>query len=141
MVNVWWTLTIVSSVIIKVIKNTTVFFLQQILCIHHVWNLARDWESRLPSLLATDVNFCLLILPYRQHFTVHCSLLQISPLPHWKKCEDSCILFYFILFLFLPYFTLQYYIGFAIQRLISWIYLSLPLYNQKGFDLDHTWMV
>ena len=25
--------------------------------------------------------------------------------------------------------------------LISWIYLSLPLYNCKGFDLGHTWMV
>ena len=24
---------------------------------------------------------------------------------------------------------------------ISWIYLSLPLYNHKGFDLGHTWMV
>ena len=25
--------------------------------------------------------------------------------------------------------------------LIPWIYLSLPLYNCKGFDLSHTWMV
>ena len=25
--------------------------------------------------------------------------------------------------------------------LISWIYLSLPLYNHKWFDLGHTWMV
>ena len=25
--------------------------------------------------------------------------------------------------------------------LIPWIYLSLPLYNHKGFDLGHTWMV
>ena len=25
--------------------------------------------------------------------------------------------------------------------LITWIYLSLPLYNHKGFDLAHTWMV
>ena len=24
---------------------------------------------------------------------------------------------------------------------IPWIYFSLPLYNQKGFDLGHTWMV
>ena len=22
-----------------------------------------------------------------------------------------------------------------------WIYLSLPLYSYKGFDLGHTWMV
>ena len=26
-------------------------------------------------------------------------------------------------------------------NLILWIYLSLPLYNLKGFDLGHTWMV
>ena len=25
--------------------------------------------------------------------------------------------------------------------LIPWIYLSFPLYNLKGFDLGHTWMV
>ena len=25
--------------------------------------------------------------------------------------------------------------------LIPWIYLSLPLYNRKGFDLGHTWIV
>ena len=24
---------------------------------------------------------------------------------------------------------------------IPWIYLSLPLYNHKGFDLGHTWVV
>ena len=29
----------------------------------------------------------------------------------------------------------------TLTDLISWIYLSLPLYNHKGFDLDHTWMV
>ena len=29
----------------------------------------------------------------------------------------------------------------CLSDLIPWIYLSLPLYNHKGFDLDHTWMV
>ena len=28
-----------------------------------------------------------------------------------------------------------------LSDLIPWICLSLPLYNQKGFDLSHTWMV
>ena len=28
----------------------------------------------------------------------------------------------------------------CLSDLIPWIYLSLPLYNHKGFDLDHTWM-
>ena len=29
----------------------------------------------------------------------------------------------------------------CLPDLIPWIYFSLPLYNHKGFDLDHTWMV
>ena len=29
----------------------------------------------------------------------------------------------------------------CLSDLISWIYLSLPLYNLKEFDLGHTWMV
>ena len=28
----------------------------------------------------------------------------------------------------------------CLSDLILWIYLSLPLYNHKGFDLGHTWM-
>jgi len=28
-----------------------------------------------------------------------------------------------------------------LSDLIPWIYLSLPLYNHKGFDLGHIWMV
>ena len=29
----------------------------------------------------------------------------------------------------------------TLSDLIPWIYLSLPLYNHKGFDLGYTWMV
>ena len=29
----------------------------------------------------------------------------------------------------------------SLSDLILCVYLSLPLYNRKGFDLDHTWMV
>ena len=28
----------------------------------------------------------------------------------------------------------------TLSDLIPWIYLSLPLYNHKGFDLGHTWI-
>ena len=31
--------------------------------------------------------------------------------------------------------------AFCLSDLIPWIYLSLPMYNHKGFDLGHTWMV
>ena len=29
----------------------------------------------------------------------------------------------------------------CLSDLMPWIYFSLPLYNRKGFDLGHTWMV
>jgi len=29
----------------------------------------------------------------------------------------------------------------CLSGLIPWIYLAVPLYNRKGFDFDHTWMV
>ena len=29
----------------------------------------------------------------------------------------------------------------TLTDLIPWIYLSLPMYNHKGFDLGHSWMV
>ena len=29
----------------------------------------------------------------------------------------------------------------TVSDLIPWIYFSLPLYNHKGFDLGHTWML
>jgi len=29
----------------------------------------------------------------------------------------------------------------CLSDLVPWIYLSFPLYNHKGFDLGHTWMV
>ena len=38
----------------------------------------------------------------------------------------------------LQYIVLQ---ALYIPELIPWIYLSLPLYIHKGFDLVHTWMV
>ena len=31
--------------------------------------------------------------------------------------------------------------GTLVSDLIPWIYFSLPLYNHKGFDLGHTWMI
>ena len=37
--------------------------------------------------------------------------------------------------------TSEYSSSGALSDLISWIYLSFPLYNHKGFDVGHTWMV
>ena len=47
------------------------------------------------------------------------------PLPHLQSHEP-------------PSIVLQ---ALCLSYLIPWIYLSLPLYNHKGFDLGHTWMV
>ena len=30
---------------------------------------------------------------------------------------------------------------FCLSDLIPWIYFSFPLYNHKGFDVGHTWMI
>ena len=37
-----------------------------------------------------------------------------------------------------PFIVLQ---ALCLSDLIPWIYLSLSLYNHKGFDLGHTWMI
>ena len=37
-----------------------------------------------------------------------------------------------------PFIVLQ---ALCLSDWIPWIYLSLPLYNSKGFDFGHTWMI
>ena len=68
----------------------------------------------------------------------------------WKASSDNRFVFLHFFFLgwswSLP--PVQYHEPLSIvpqalclSDLIPWIYLSLPLYNLKGFDLGHTWMV
>ena len=40
-----------------------------------------------------------------------------------------------------PSIVLQALFRHYLSHLIPWIYLSLPLYNRKGYDLGYTWMV
>ena len=82
----------------------------------------------------------------------HCfSLLFFPQLSVWKPSQTttlpSCIFFPLGWFWSLP--PVQRYEPFSHSfsgslstrlDLITWIYLSLPLYNHKGFDLGHTWM-
>ena len=92
----------------------------------------------------------------RLHF--HFSLsLSFSPLPLasvlfsalFKASSDN----YFCLFVFFPLGMVLITTSCTMSRtsihsssgtlpyLILWLYFSLPLYNHKGFDLGHTWMV
>ena len=76
--------------------------------------------------------------------------LSFSPLPF------TCLLFSDKHFAFLYFFFLGIILITAsctmletsnhsssdtLSDLILWIYVSLPLYNHKGFDLGHSWMV
>ena len=78
-----------------------------------------------------------------------CLLLFFSQLfvkPPQTTILPSCISFYLGWFWSSP--PIQYYepLSIVLQALclpnrIPWIYLSLPLYNCKRFELGHTWMV
>ena len=91
-----------------------------------LWNSAWIYLSFSPSLLASLLFSAICKASSENHFaplhfiflgmvliTASCTMSQISIHSSWD--------------------TLSY--------LISWIYLSLPLYNHKGFDLCHNWMV
>ena len=47
----------------------------------------------------------------------------------------------FLPFFFPPSLLIYIHIYLCLSDLILWIYLLLPLYNGKGFDLGHAWMV
>ena len=83
--------------------------------------------------------------------------LSLSPLPFasllfsavCKASSDNHFAFFHFFFLGMVLVTASYpKLWTSVHRssgtlsdLIPWIYLSLPLYNHKGFDLGHTWMV
>ena len=70
---------------------------------------------------------------------------QLILRPSQTTILPLCISFSWGWFWSLP--PVQYYIpssivfqALCLSDLIPWIYLSLPLYNHKGFDLGHIWM-
>ena len=76
----------------------------------------------------------------------HCFPLLFFPqLFVWKPSQTTTLLscIFFPLGWFWPLSPVQRYEPFfhsSSGSLSTWIYLSLPLYNHKGFDLGHTWM-
>ena len=67
----------------------------------------------------------------------------------WKASSDNHFAFLHFFFLGMVLITTSCTMSWTsvhspsetLSDLIPWIYLSLPLYNHKGFDLGHTWMV
>ena len=83
--------------------------------------------------------------------------LSFSPFPSasllfsaiWRPSSDNYFVFFHFFFLGMVLITTSYTVSWTsiynssdtLSDLIPWTYLSLPLYNHKGFDLGHTWMV
>ena len=98
----------------------------------------------------------LLALPWNSAFKW--VYLSFSPLPLasllssaiFKASSDNHFAFLHLFFLGMVLITASYTMSWTpstvlqalcLSDLILWIYLSCPLYNCKGFDLGHTWMV
>ena len=134
-----WNIPLVSQIFLK---RSLVFpiLLFSSICLH--WSLRKAF---LPSLLFFEnlhsngyifpFLYCLLLLFFSQLFV---KPPQTTILPFWVSflwmilitacCTVSCT-------------SIHSSSGTLYIRSIPWLYLSLPLYNHKGFDLDHTWMV
>ena len=75
--------------------------------------------------------------------------LSFSPLPICKASSDNHFTFLNFFFLGMALITASCTMSWAsvhsssgtLLDLIPWIYLSLPQYKCKAFDLGHTWMV
>ena len=105
--------------------------------------------------LITEEGF--LISPcYSLNSAFRCLYLSFSPLPLTslfsaicKASSDNHFAFFHFFFLGMVLITTSCTMSWTfvhsssgtLSDLIPWIYLSLPLYNRKGFNLGHTWMV
>ena len=81
-------------------------------------------------------------------FLLYLSLLffsQLSVRPPQTTILPFCIFFSLGIILITASYTMSrtsvHSSSGTLSDLIPWIYLSLPLYNYKGFDLGYTWMV
>ena len=106
------------------------------LCIDHWGRL-----SYLSLLFSRTVNSLGFIFPF---------LLSLLFLAICKASSDSHFVFLHFFFFGLILVTISYTMlrtsvivlqTLCLSDLIPWIYLSSLLYNQKGFDLGHTWVV
>ena len=94
-----------------------------------LWNSAFKWAH----LSFSPVSFTSLLFtaickaPSDNHFVfLHFLFLVMVLIPASVQCHEP------------PSIVLQ---GLCLSDLIPWMYFSLPLYNHKGFELGHTWMI
>ena len=93
-----------------------------------LWNSAFKWEYlSFSPLLFTSLHFTAICkvssdnhFAFLHFFSVGMVLIPVSCTMSWTSVHRSS--------------------GF-LSDLVPWIYFSLPLYSQKGFDLGHTWLV
>ena len=110
-----------------------------------------------PLFLCTDHRGRLSYLSLLFFETLHSNgyivpILCLSPLPSSAICKassDNHFAFLHFFFLVMVLITASctmsqtsvHSSSGTLSNLVPWICLSLPLYNYKGFDLGHTWMV
>ena len=111
-----------------------------------------------PLFLCTDHRGSLFISPcYSLAFCTQMGISFLSPLPFTsllfsaicKASSDNHFTFLHLFFLAMDLITASCTMSWisvhsssgTLSDLIPWIYLPLPQYNCKGFDLGHTWMV
>ena len=134
-----WNIPLVSLIFLK---RSLVFPLLLFYCICLHWSLRKALFSLLAILWSSAFNWV---------------YLSFSPLPLasllfsaiCKASSDNHFAFLYFFFLGMVWipasctmsWTSVHNSSGTLSDLIPWNYLSLPLYNHKGFDLGYTWMV
>ena len=134
-----WNVPLVSLIFLK---RSLVFSILLFSSIFLHWSLRKPFLS-------------LLVIPWNSAFRwvyLSFSLLPFASLLFIAICKTSSdnhfafLHFFFLGIVLIPAFytvsrTSIHSSSGTLSDLIPWIYLSLPLYTHKGFDLGHTWMV
>ena len=137
-----WSISLVSLIFLKRSLVFPILLFSSISL--HYWSLSKAFLSLLAILWKSAFKWVYL----------SCSPLLFTSLLFSAICKASsdnhfAFLQFFFLWVVLipaschkchkaPSIVLQ---ALCLSDLIPWIYLSLPLYNPKGFDLGHTWIV
>ena len=134
-----WNVPLVSLIFLKRCLVFPILFLPLFLCIDHWRRL-----SYLSLLFFGTLHSDGYIFPF---LLIFC----LSPfLSICKASSDNYFAFLHFFFLVMVLITSPIHYqeplcivlqAFYVSDIIPWIYLLHPLYNHKGFDLDHTWMV
>ena len=133
----WWCLSKISFSVTP-LSSCPQSFPASVICIDHLGSLRKAFLSLLAILWKSAFKW--VYLPFAP--------LPLASLLFSAVCKvSSDNHFAFLPFFFwgwswsLPLTWCHKPPSICLSNLIPWIYLSLLLYNHKGFDLGHTWMV